>query len=123
MGTTTAGGTDRSRDLVVAVCQSTVREVPAVPDEGASASERRTYLRAVERAMRTLAPDLERLAGRDAGRRATLLDLARRMRAVETVARRTVAGQVPDGDANDLATTLARLNVLATRERLPQCGV
>lgn len=117
------GADDRAQALIVAVCQTELRGVPAVPDEGAGAAERRGYLRAVERATRRLAPDLDRLAAQDTARRAVLTELARRMRAVADVARASAAGRVAAGAENDLATTLAKLNVLATRERLPQCGV
>jgi hypothetical protein len=73
--------------------------------------------------MSTLAPDLDRLAAQDPSRRRVLTDLARRMRAVATVARRTTDGRAAPGTENDLASTIAVLNVAATRENLPQCGL
>jgi hypothetical protein len=110
------------RALLVAVCSTATRPVPEVPDADAPTAVRRTYLAAVERAMTDLAPEVERLGGANADERDTLRELARRMRAVAAVARRTDAGS-PAGAENDLAGSLARLNVAATRERLPQCGV
>lgn len=119
-GTTTG---PRSVDLVAAVCAQETRAVPEVPDAAAPAAETRTYVRAVERAMDRLAPDLERLAAQDPARQRVLEDLARRMRAVAAVARRTTSGTASSAGANDLASTIAVLNVATTRERLLQCGV
>lgn len=124
-GTTTGpvGEAAEFRALVVAVCSTATRPVPEVPDAEAPAADRRAYLAAVERAMRTLAPEVDRLAARNAGERGALGELARRMRAVAVVARRTSDDRAAPGAENDLAGALARLNVTATRERLPQCGL
>lgn len=111
------------RALVAAVCSTTTRSVPEVPDADAPAAERRRYLEAVERAMSSLAPEVDRLGGRDLSERQTLNELARRMRAVAAVARRAEDDRGTPGTENDLAGTLARLNVAATRGRLPQCGL
>jgi hypothetical protein len=120
---TSIPGADRATQLLLAVCAQTIRTVPDVPGPEATAADGRAYLRAVETAMSTLAPDLDRLATQDPSRRRVLIDLARRMRAVATVARRTTDGRAAPGTENDLASTIAVLNVAATRERLPQCGL
>ena len=118
-----APATDRATALVLAVCTQSTRAVPEVPGPDAPAADGRRYVRAVESAMRTLAPDVDRLAERTPGRRAVLLDLADRMRRVADVARRTPDGRATGDGANDLASAIARLNVAATRERLLQCGL
>lgn len=111
------------RALVVAVCSTATRPVPEVPDAQAPAADRRAYLVAVERAMGSLAPELDRLATRNAGERNLLRELARRQRAVAAVARRTGDDRSTPGAENDMAGALAKLNVAATRDRLPQCGL
>ncbi|MDO9408478.1 MAG: hypothetical protein Q7T67_08675, partial [Patulibacter sp.] len=127
-GTTPAATTapvaaDRSAALITAVCSAATKPVPPVPGPGTSAADGRTYVRAVATATATLASDLDRLASQEADRRDVLAELAARARGVNAVARRTRDGRSAGGAANDLAGAIARLNVAATRDRLPQCGL
>lgn len=118
-----AGAVADFRALVVAVCSTATRPVPEVPDAEAPTADRRAYLDAVERAMGSLGPELDRMAVQNAAERNVLTELARRMRAVAAVARRTDAARPTPGAENDLVSSLVRLNVAATRDRLPQCGL
>lgn len=119
----TAPAADRSTALITAVCSAATKAVPPVPGPDASATDGRGYVRAVTTATRSLSRDLDRLAAQEADRRAVLTELADRARDVNAVARRTRDGRSTGGAANDLAGAIATLNVAATRDRLPQCGL
>ncbi|CAB4933808.1 unannotated protein [freshwater metagenome] len=122
-GTTAPVAADRGTALITAVCSAATKAVPPVPGPRATAAEGRAYVRAVVRATSALAGDLDRLAAQEADRRAVLTELADRARDVTAVARRTRDGRSTGGAANDLAGSIATLNVAATRDRLPQCGL
>lgn len=118
-----AGSATTPRALLVAVCATATRAVPEVPDDRDPPAVQRAYLVALEGAMGSLASDVDRLASRSPAERNLLGELSRRMRGVAAVARRRLADDAGPATDNDLASSLARLNVAATRERLPQCGV